>query len=96
MVDQPDRDSMVTPKLDESDYKPDTEKLEEVKDEVKAEDKKHGDHINEPPSSSDIKPEEPSSTTSPKPSEADKIEQPSQSLEAVEKKEAETAQESDF
>ena len=79
---QPDRDSMVTPKLDESDYKPENESADQTKQKVTGQPaeirtQEQPSESSDPcstdqqqtPSSSDIKAqEEPSSTTSPMPS----------------------------
>ena len=89
-VDQPDRDSMVTPKLDDSDYKSDQDSHHQPETEtnhpgnnqkisskqvVTAAPSSGGNaessdasEAQQAPSSSEIKPEEPSSTTSPLPS----------------------------
>ena len=82
-VDQPDRDSMVTPKLDDSDYKsdqdshhqPETEtgssqnqKSKTVVTATPSAESSDASDAQQAPSSSEIKPEEPSSTTSPLPS----------------------------
>ena len=79
---QPDRDSMVTPKLDESDYKSENESADQTKQKVTGQTaeirtQEQPSESSDPcstdqqqtPSSSDIKAqEEPSSTTSPMPS----------------------------
>ena len=79
---QPDRDSMVTPKLDESDYKSENESADQTKQKVTGQPaeirtQEQPSESSDPcstdqqqtPSSSDIKAqEEPSSTTSPMPS----------------------------
>ena len=83
-VDQPDRDSMVTPKLDDSDYKSDQDSHHQPETETGSRQNQKSKTVvtatpssaessdaidaQQAPSSSEIKPEEPSSTTSPLPS----------------------------